>query len=543
MISSPSLSEPREQRLVAPRVDGAIVSQPDLSRAVELARSNSQRLDAAPIHIGGRPLDEFREWTRTECLRSARDWIQRELGIDPPSTASGGLIFLTGHQPQLNHAGVWMKNVAVARLADASGGISLNLIVDNDLAGPPVVRVPAGTREEPRFEDIPFDITQATCPWEELHLQDRDLFASFSTRIRNAMAEWGIEPALTEFWPRAVELSQRCTSISSLLSQCRIAQEQSWGIRNLELPISQLCRTDPFLTFVAHLALNVRQFYSDYNDAVHEYRKQYRVRNHRHPVPDLGRHDDLYELPFWYWEAGDRDRKGVYARPLSDGVELVAGGQLLARLSSGDDLQSLRDLQNKGRLRPRALTNTLFARICFGDLFIHGIGGARYDEITNRIIETFFGLPVPEFVTLTATLFLPLAPYSVSQEDVSRLKNEIRRLRFSGPDDESAPDALADQIRRSELLTAAARDRAAGYSRRERRDRQGEARRRHRELVRIREHLAQFAAAEIAEKEEQLKIAQQQLRANTVLASREFAACLSPAESLQQLVDSLSRKI
>lgn len=528
--------------MVAPRVDGAIVSQPDLSHALDLARSNALRLREAPIQICGRSLGDFREWSRAESLRASRDWMQKELNIAPPAT-TGDLIFVTGHQPQLNHAGVWMKNVAVARLAEAAGGIGLNLIVDNDLAGPPVVRVPAGTRDEPRFDEIPFDITQATCPWEELHLQDRELFASFSDRVRNAMAEWGIEPSLTEFWPSAVELSQRTTRMSSLLSVCRISQEHSWGIRNLELPISQLCQTDPFLAFVAHLALNVQKFFFDYNEAVHDYRKQYRVRNHRHPVPDLGRQEGLFELPFWYWEAGDRDRSGVFVRPLTEGVELVAGGKTLVRLTSGEELEPLRELQRHGRLRPRALTNTLFARICFGDLFLHGIGGARYDEITDKIVETFFGIPAPEFVTLTATLMLPLSPFSVTHENASRLKNEIRRLRFSGPDEDATPEAVADQIRRSELLTAASRDRAAGYSRRERRIRKGEARRRHRELVRIREHLAQYASTDIAKMEEQLNEVQQQLRANTVLASREYAACLAPAGAIQKLVESISQKI
>ena len=38
-------------------------------------------------------------------------------------------------------------------------------------------------------------------------------------------------------------------------------------------------------------------------------------------------------------------------------------------------------------LRPRALTLTLFARLCVADFFIHGIGGGKYDEVTDRIIR------------------------------------------------------------------------------------------------------------------------------------------------------------
>ena len=36
------------------------------------------------------------------------------------------------------------------------------------------------------------------------------------------------------------------------------------------------------------------------------------------------------------------------------------------------------------RLRTRALTTTLFSRFLLGDLFIHGIGGSKYDELGRR---------------------------------------------------------------------------------------------------------------------------------------------------------------
>ena len=43
------------------------------------------------------------------------------------------------------------------------------------------------------------------------------------------------------------------------------------------------------------------------------------------------------------------------------------------------------------RLRTRALTTTMFARFLLGDLFVHGIGGAKYDELGDEIARGFFG--------------------------------------------------------------------------------------------------------------------------------------------------------
>ena len=60
------------------------------------------------------------------------------------------------------------------------------------------------------------------------------------------------------------------------------------------------------------------------------------------------------------------------------------------------------------KVRTRALTTTLFARLFLGDLFIHGIGGAKYDELGDEVARGFLGAPPPPFLTLSLTLWLGL---------------------------------------------------------------------------------------------------------------------------------------
>jgi hypothetical protein len=43
------------------------------------------------------------------------------------------------------------------------------------------------------------------------------------------------------------------------------------------------------------------------------------------------------------------------------------------------------------------------------DQFVHGIGGARYDQITDAIIARHFGIDPPRFSVTTATLYSPAA--------------------------------------------------------------------------------------------------------------------------------------
>ena len=50
----------------------------------------------------------------------------------------------------------------------------------------------------------------------------------------------------------------------------------------------------------------------------------------------------------------------------------------------------------------------MFARLFLCDLFIHGIGGAKYDQMTDAIIERFFGFAPPDYLTVTATAKLPI---------------------------------------------------------------------------------------------------------------------------------------
>src|SRR5689334_21153410 len=54
--------------------------------------------------------------------------------------------------------------------------------------------------------------------------------------------------------------------------------------------------------------------------------------------------------------------------------------------------------QNRLRISPRALTLTTFFRLLLADQFVHGIGGARYDRVTDRLIARFLGIePPPRF--------------------------------------------------------------------------------------------------------------------------------------------------
>jgi len=75
------------------------------------------------------------------------------------------------------------------------------------------------------------------------------------------------------------------------------------------------------------------------------------------------------------------------------------------------------------------------------DLFIHGIGGAKYDRISDAIIADYFGIEPPEMACVSATFLLNLpqangphsGPYkcSTTLETIRGLRRSLRDLEWN----------------------------------------------------------------------------------------------------------------
>jgi len=88
------------------------------------------------------------------------------------------------------------------------------------------------------------------------------------------------------------------------------------------------------------------------------------------------------------------------------------------------------------RLRPRAIVTTLIARLLVADVFVHGIGGAAYDEITDDVVRSLTGCDPPRHAVVSGTLRLPLEarfPELLSRRpatEVAKVRHTIRDLEF-----------------------------------------------------------------------------------------------------------------
>ncbi len=188
--------------------------------------------------------------------------------------------------------------------------------------------------------------------------------------------------------------------------------------------------------------------------------------------------------------------------------------------------EQLAELAASGvRLRTRALVTTLFARLFLGDLFMHGIGGAKYDQVTDLLIERFFGLKPPGYMTLTATLRLPIAREDGPGGDIRRVDSELRELTYH-------PERFLDGERNAEVESLVRQKRQWIDTPRTYEN----ARLRHQAIHSANEGLQGAVAERRAQLlDERSRIAGNQ-RTQSILASREYAFCLYPAEELRQFM-------
>jgi hypothetical protein len=373
---------------------------------------------------------------------------------------------------------------------------------------------------------VPFDHWQGEVPYEEAAVRDEALFAAFPGAVRSALADCGYAPLVETFWPEVLRQAARTPLIGERFAAARRALERRWGCHNLEVPVSRVCRTAPFAWFVCHLLTELPRFHGLYNDCVHDYRRRHDIRSRNHPVPGLAAEDGWLELPLWGWREGGRRRGRLMARSAPGRVELRAGAERWPDLPHDRLVDAWRELEGQGyKVRSRALTNTLYARVFLTDLFVHGIGGGKYDELTDALIARFYGLEPPGFLVLSGTLLLPLTDFRTGPDDRRRLARELRDLHYN-PQRHLADGQAADPALRRLL------DEKRAWVRQDPAE-HGGRRERFRQLRELNELLRPWVAGQAEAAERALARADLESRANAVLRRRDYAFVLYPEAELR----------
>jgi hypothetical protein len=532
-------------RLRAPSTDGGLLVEPPAGAVGAQIAANAAQLSRWDHDFQGRRADWLRNQVRREVLTLAGDFLGRHglagstSDLDAVSSSARPLV-VTGHQPELFHPGVWVKGFAAAGIARSQKGLALNLIVDNDIPKSTSIQVPWMDKEGLRLTRVEFDRWESDTPYEDLAVRDESRFSTFADRARRILGDAVKDPVLDEFWPAVVRRRPETAVLGTRFSLARRETEAAWGISNLEVPLSEVCQTDGFFWFASHILAQLPRYQQVYNDALMEYRAAHGIRSKNHPVAALARHGDWLEAPFWVWRAERPRRRALLVRQRHRLMDLRIDGEdevfLELPLSPDSEaccaVERLRDLPARSiRLRTRALTTTMFSRFLLGDLFIHGIGGAKYDELGDEIARRYFGIEPPGYLVLSMTLWLGLPVEATTAEELSALHRQLRDLRFNP--DRHLSEPFSEEMRR--LIRAKHEAIASSHgSRRERVDRC-------RAIRRCNEALQPWVSAMRNELTEFRGRLEKRFGSNRVARNREFSFVLHSRQRLREILSSVAQ--
>ena len=400
-------------KLTTPADHGQVLVAPDPSAWIPAAQANSRALRDADAPLLDSTLAEWRRRTR-----------ERILGRDDV------LVFVTGHQPEFIHPGVWAKHIVADRAARAAGGVAVNLVVDNDAPHNTNLTIPVITDEGLTLSAIPSGELRTGCAYEQVPPLSVDGAARFRLAVEQALGDRFQSSQMPTFLDALTASSKAANWVDQIVS-ARRAVEHRLGVSVDDRRVSDVWCSPLIVDMLARS----ERFAACYNAALAKYRTIHRVRGTLRPIPDLHVATDRVELPLWAYRA-DQPRQRVYAAKQRGALTLFAEQTQIgvvppSHLKSCAALSALLADLGDWCLRPRALTLTIWARLFLADLFVHGIGGAKYDRISDFIIAHYYGIAPPHMACVSATLHLDLPTPPPVGDGVHQLRHALRDLRFN----------------------------------------------------------------------------------------------------------------
>ncbi len=464
-------------RLKTPPNHGDVLIAPAPALMAADVEKNATCLAACTTKCGHAAIAEWRHATRRSV----------------PGEGTGPIVVF-GHQPEWIHAGVWAKHVVVDRMARALGGRAINLVVDHDTPRQTDLRVPVVSGSALSVRNISVPALTSIKPFELCPAMASGELDQLRDEVRAAMGD-RFDASLMPLLFEGLFNAENPHGWVDQLIEGRRRVEAALGLTIRDVRVSQAW----WSPLLVHLLTEADRFARDYNEALAWYRAANRVRGARRPIPDLVRQNERIEVPLWGFRDDGRRRRIFVARQAST-VTIMAErdtvfSTTLDQMEAQPDAVSFIGEKSGWRIRPRALTLTLWARLFLADTFIHGIGGAKYDRITDRIIERHFGTDPPATACVSATLHAVPDWQPRATDAPSLIRRKIRDLGWNpqrhGADTQADPSLMAaraaavqrsislrandhrnrsarranfDEIRRLNRVLAAASDRLRDYN-------------------------------------------------------------------------------
>jgi|GEM_PF-1077390 len=316
-------------------------------------------------------------------------------------------LILSGHQPVFFHPGLWVKCLAASILAESVQGTAIHKITDTGLAPEHLHYMPeVEDNGKSRKKILEFyknkDLKQQerTTPYCFLPAPDQGALEKIFADAQ-VYAPATVKANIKNYEERLLKGLTKTANWNSFHLNAMKILDQICGTRRTYLEAHSIWDSGPFRHFVAQWLLNLPELNDDYNKSLNEYRQKHGITHDLTPMPNLKFESWWFEIPFW-GATKYHQRHSLWAK--NDGKHItlkIKGGEGTYTLAV-DELESELAKLNIS-LWPKAIPQTLFCRMYLCDFFIHGTGGAAYEEVGDSLFEKFFKLKPLSFGVASAT--------------------------------------------------------------------------------------------------------------------------------------------
>jgi len=521
----------RVRYLSIPKKKGKVFISPEPSKWLPFLTEN--KLIAANI------TDRLK--SRYELLRIARDYTQTVMDWVNIGNVSQNII-ATGHQATWHHSGIWAKNLATCKFAQAVDGNSLHIVLDHDICDTALVLPrcsPDGNWHTERFE---IESEQKSVPLEFRRPPSKNCIKAFVDSVTTAPPEQFCYDIWPEYLAYGFDKIPHFYSIAELITYFQSMLNFGLGLNMIYLPVSKLSESDAFIDFAISIMLDAYQFAKIYNKAVIRQLCASRS-NRRNTVPclRLDRINRGIELPFWLQSPNSKRTSLCVALEKNNRIRIGSDTNVLDELDTSCRIGKVDQLRNMLRrsgycLRPKAVSLTAFIRLYLADWFVHGIGGSVYEPVTDYIIENYFGIRPLKYgiATCTQTLF-SLDSVASFTEKISQLRHEFHNMKHN-PErymDESVQkqEPVVSLLRAKKEKIAQAKNRSAPTSKRKAA---------WKSLLQINRRLSEYTENAAIEIEKKISESEKNRISHEVCNCREYFFGLFSENKLRRLTESIT---
>ena len=349
------------------------------------------------------------------------------------STEVSPPVLMTGHQPVVYHAGLLLKEELLNSCAAENAATAISVTIDTDEGTSGEITWPSqqGT-------SILYKHASLVGSAEGILGRQRVVSASEVQKIFGEMLDDLRASGLSHMSESVIRASRVYEAFAGepIPEAHSVLRRVSRGHSHLEIPLSRLSMLPEAKRFFEQIISHGASFVRLYNSSLDSYRAAHKIKNAANPFPNMKDDSEGVELPLWILGAKGR-------RPL------------LLRQGAPPELST------DEVIIPRGSIVTLLLRGFCSDLFIHGLGGGRYDHFIDEFGDAYLGSPLPSFVVASRTRFV--FPGRVQAlKDLLLLKSQIKDMvthpeKFIGQDLFSGDEErvlLESQKTRESLLAA-----------------------------------------------------------------------------------------